>query len=127
MNKMYTTGSIISATYNKIPENVLSRGVFCVLYDEAYDKHISHSRNILAIKVTSKLDALGTYSVFLNGHDKNPFLKENSFAQCSKIHTLDKINNDTKYLGRLDDSTIDLILFKVSLLIEDIKKSKGKR
>lgn len=127
MNKMYTTGSIIRAKYTRIPDNIRTLGIFCVLYDEAYDKHVSHSRNILAIKVTTQLDALGTYSVFLNGHGKNSFLRESSFAQCSKIHTLDKQNNETKYLGRLDDATINLILNKVSLLLEDIKKSKGER
>lgn len=109
INKKLLPGTIVKSHYGKMTNGrstVDDIGIFCVIYDEGLDKTIHHKQNIVALKITTSLEAIGTYSVFLKAKGRNSFLERDSFCQCSKLHTLNKASQVYAVLGRLDDKTV---------------------
>lgn len=75
------------------------KGLFMVLCDENNDNSNEGHVNFTAIKITSNLDMIGNYTVYLD-NEENPFFDKPCLASCGKIHTLHK--NQIKYvLGTL--------------------------
>lgn len=100
---LFVPGTIVLTDYRDFDGQV-RQGVFCILYDEALDPNTDHKFNVVAVKVTTSQKQLGVYSVPLNYDDKNNFLKELSYAMCSKIHVISK-NSIRCSLGRLEKDT----------------------
>lgn len=124
--RKYKAGSIVKVKYWNF-NNEKVNGLFCVIYDEAYDEHTPHNGNVLAVKVTTKLDSIANYSVYLNANGANSFFLEKSFAQCSKIHTFDKQNEIFGCIGRLDKNTTNKILNNVALLTKEVKEANERK
>lgn len=100
--KIYKSGTIIIANYiNFKGEN--KKGVFMVIYDEAFDNDNSNAMNIQAIKITTQLSMVGNYVCNLRNED-SLFLNQDCLASCSKIHTLHK-NQVVKQVGVLGKDT----------------------
>lgn len=115
----YMSGSIVLTKYFNFDKEEVN-GVFCVLNDEALDMHTHHNGNVVVVKVTSQLKSVEAYSVFLNSN-KNAFLLKDSFAQCNKIHTLNK-KAIIECIGVLDADTTNDILDKAILLLKESKR-----
>lgn len=96
------------------------RGLFVVLYDEQYDISNDGTMNFIAVKVTTKLDMVGNYTVNLNT-EENPFFNNPCLASCSKIHTLHK--HQIKHsIGKLSANSFKKVYIQVSKFLSEINR-----
>jgi len=96
------------------------RGLFIVLYDEQYDATNNTTLNFIAIKITTKLNMVGNYTVYLDV-DENPFFKAPCLASCGKIHTMHK--NQIKYhLGKLSSNSFKKVYIGVSKFLSELNR-----
>lgn len=101
-NKPLLPGSVICSKYNCFDgENRV--GIFVVLYDEQSDIQTISSKNIIAVKLSSKNTCVENYAVEINKKSCD-FLQESSICCCSKIHVLHKQDQVYKILGQLPTS-----------------------
>lgn len=96
-------GTIILAKYNRF-DGALTDGIFCVLYDEQLDQNVFTKKNIIAVKLSTKLTTASNYSVKID-MDKNNYLRSESIVCCSKPHILHKEQQVYGIVGTLDPIT----------------------
>lgn len=79
--------NVVTAPYSDI-NGVSSIGLFLVLYLEEKDKEIHYSKNVMALKLTSKPLFFNKY-FYLLPHQAHKFLDKESWVQISRPHILD--------------------------------------
>ena len=102
MNNVLRPGTIVCACYGDFDCNKRV-GIFCVLYDEQLDGMLNNN-NVTAIKITTSMRGAMNYSVPIF-KDKEPFLDQDCYALCSKVHTLSK-QQTYKILGVLSKNSM---------------------
>lgn len=112
-------GTVVICDYiNFKGEN--KRGLFCVLYDEYCDSLVDGNMNFTAIKITTQLDMIGNYVVYLDNNE-NSFLNNSCLASCSKIHTLHK--HQIKHtLGKLSTNSFKKVFITTSKFLNEINR-----
>ncbi len=102
-NRPLMPGSIVCSEFSDFDGN-RTTGIFLVIYDEALDTNVIQSRNIVALKLTTKNTLVNNYVVAINRNINN-FLDQECMVCCSKLHVLSKVKEVYKYLGQLDNVT----------------------
>lgn len=96
------------------------RGLFIVLCDEQYDGSNENVMNFTAVKITTQLNMVGTYTVYLDV-EENPFFNTPCLASCSKIHTLHK--HQIKYtLGRLSPNSFKKVYIATRKFLSEVDR-----
>ena len=113
-------GTIVLAKYNRF-DGMLTDGIFCVLYDEQLDQNVFTKKNIVAVKLSTRLTTVSNYTVQVD-MDKNTFLKNPSVVCCSKTHTLHKEQQVYGILGTLDPHTYTKVYKNYLRFINEITR-----
>lgn len=96
------------------------KGLFIVLYDEQYDISNDGNMNFTAIKITTRLDMVGNYTVNLNT-EENSFFNNPCLASCSKLHTLHK--HQIKHtLGTLSANSFKKVYVTTNRFLTEINR-----
>lgn len=96
------------------------RGLFVVLYDEQYDVSNSGTMNFIAVKITTKLNMIGNYTVNLD-NTENTFFNAPCLASCSKLHTLHK--HQIKHtLGKLSANSFKKVYITTTKFLNEINR-----
>lgn len=112
-------GTIVICDY-KTFSGETKRGLFMVVCDEEYDNQNNNVMNFTAIKITTKLDMIGTYTVNLST-EENPFFNSPCLASCSKIHTLHK--HQIKHtLGRLSTNSFKKVYITIKKFLSEVDR-----
>ena len=102
-NKPLVPGSVVCSEFSDFDGN-RTTGIFLVIYDEFLDTNVSQSRNVVALKLTTKNTLVNNYVVAVN-RNINSFLDKDCMVCCSKLHVLSKVKEVYKYIGQLDNIT----------------------
>lgn len=119
-NDPLVPGTVVCAKYNQF-DGTRVEGIFCVLYDEQFDNNVATRKNILAIKLSSRMTLVSNYSVDID-MDKNKFFQANTIACCSKVHILHKEHQVYKVLGKLDTITYTKIFKLYARFISETER-----
>lgn len=98
-NQPLLPGTIVCSNYNSFDGDDRV-GIFIVMYDEQSDMQTISTRNVLALKLSSKSTCVENYTVEINKRDCD-FLQTSSICCCSKIHILHKQEQVYKVLGQV--------------------------
>ena len=113
------SGSVVICEYLNF-RGEKKKGLFIVLCDEDYDNSTDGHMNFTAIKITTKLDMVGNYTVNLNV-EENPFFDNPCLACCSKIHTLHKHQIKFK-LGKLSTNSFKKVYMTVNKFLNEVNR-----
>lgn len=93
-------GSVVCASIGDFEGNK-KIAMFLVLYDEKQDSSVVGNDDVIALKITSKdiYKSKYLYNITKNRYD---FLDKNCLVCCNNLHTLNKITNVYKIIGKLD-------------------------
>lgn len=95
-------------------------GLFIVLSDEQYDNSNNDVMNFTAIKITTKLDMVGNYTVNLNTNE-NTFFNNPCLASCSKVHTLHK-HQIRRSIGKLSNNSFKKVYITFNNFLSEINR-----
>jgi len=113
-------GTMIVTKYSNFA-GTQENGVFFVLYNEDYDPNTTYKNNLTCCKVTSQIKFVDNYCIPLSTIDV-PFLKMNSFAMCSKLHTIFNAEEDIKILGVVSDRVLLKVYKSVKSFLNEVDK-----
>lgn len=113
------SGTVVICDYINF-KGEAKRGLFVVLYDEQYDITNNCTMNFTAIKITTKLEMVGNYTVNLSV-EENPFFNNPCLASCSKIHTLHK-HQIKRVLGNLSTNSFKKVFITTSKFLSEINR-----
>lgn len=102
-NRPLIPGSVVCSQFSDFDGN-RQTGIFLIIYDEQLDTNVIQSRNVIALKLTTKSTLVNNYVVPINIQINN-YLDQECMVCCSKVHVLSKVKEVYKYLGQLDNTT----------------------
>ena len=106
-NQPLLPGTIVCSNFNNF-NGEKTVGLFVILYDEQLDTTVTDSKNVIALKLSTKNTCISNYVVNIN-RELNDFLDDDCIVCCGKLHTLHKREQVYKVLGRLNPITFKMV------------------